>query len=62
MSSKVLCSYLILYHLLNFREKKIDLEMHEMLFRSFKNVRICRHFGPPFAPVFPWFGISFDVD
>ena len=27
------------------------------LFRSFENVQICCHFGPPFAPVFPWFGI-----
>ena len=32
------------------------------LFRSFKNVQICRHFGPPFAPVFPWFGMICDVD
>ena len=28
----------------------------------FENVQICRHFGPPFVPVFPWFGMSFDVD
>ena len=31
------------------------------LFRSFENVQICCHFGPPFAPVFPWFGMSCDV-
>ena len=28
----------------------------------FENVQICRHFGPPFVPVFPWFGMSCDVD
>ena len=44
---------------MNFR-KKIDLD--ENLFRSFKNVQICCHFSPPFAPVFPWFGMSSDVD
>ena len=30
--------------------------------RHFKNVQICRHFGPPFAPVFPSFWMSCDVD
>ena len=25
-------------------------------------MQICRHFGPPFAPVFPWFGMSCDLD
>ena len=32
------------------------------MFTSFKNVQICRHFGPPFAPVFPSFWMSYDVD
>ena len=32
------------------------------LFRSFRNVQICRHFGSPFAPVFPSFWMSCDVD
>ena len=32
------------------------------LFRSFKNVQICRHFGPPFAPVFPCFWRNCDID
>ena len=31
-------------------------------FRSFEKGQICRHFGPPFAPVFPWFEMSCDVD
>ena len=29
---------------------------------SFENVQICRHFGQPFTPVFPWFGMSCDID
>ena len=29
---------------------------------SLKNVQVCRHFGSPFAPVFPWFVRSCDVD
>ena len=28
----------------------------------FENVQNRRHVGPPFAPVFPWFGMSCDVD
>ena len=31
-------------------------------FRSFENVQICRHFGPPVALVFLWFGMSCEVD
>ena len=27
-----------------------------------QNVQTCHHFGPPFTPVFPWFGMSCDVD
>ena len=30
--------------------------------RSFKNIQICCHFGPAFAPVFPSFWMSCDVD
>ena len=40
---------------MNFCEKK----KNAVFFRSFKNVQICLSlFGPPFAPVFPWFGMS----
>ena len=42
---------------MNFFGNKIHLDKMQ-----FKNVQICRHFGPPFAPVFPWFGMSCDVD
>ena len=31
-------------------------------FVTFENVQSCRHFGQPFAPVFPWFAMSCDVD
>ena len=45
---------------MNFSKKKFDLD--ETFFRSLKNVKICRHFGSPFASVFRWFGMSCDVD
>ena len=47
-----------IYHLMKFCEKKIDLDKMQ----SYLEVQICRHFGPPFAPVLPWFEMSFDVD
>ena len=51
----------LIYHPMNFCKKKIDLDkMH--FFIRYENVQICCHFGPPFAPVFPWFGMSCDVD
>ena len=37
--------------------KKNAISIKCNLFRSFKNLEICRHLGPPFAPVFPWFGM-----
>ena len=41
---------------MNFCERnKLDLD-------KLANGHICRHFGPPFAAVFPWFGISCVVD
>ena len=46
---------------MNFCEKSFDLDK-AIFFISFKNIQICRHFGPPLAPVFPWFGMSCDVD
>ena len=46
---------------MNLCEKQFDLDKMQ-LFLCSKNVQICRHFGPPFAPVFPWFGMNCDVD
>ena len=43
-------------------KEKFDLDRIKISFRSFKNVQICRHFGPPFAPVLPSFWMSCDVD
>ena len=37
-------------------KEKFDLDRNKISFRS------CRHFGPPFAPVFPSFWMSCDVD
>ena len=47
---------------MNFCEKSFRFD--KMLFFKiiFENVQICRHFGPPFAPVFPWLVMSSDVD
>ena len=50
-----------IYHPINFC-KKISIWVKCNLFRSFKNVQIWSHFGPPFTPVFPWFGMSCDVN
>ena len=47
---------------MNFCEKNFDLDKMQFFFISFENVQICRHFGPPLAPVFPWFGMGCDVD
>ena len=47
---------------MNFCETKFDLDKMQCFLRSFQNIQICRHFVPPFAPVFPWFGMSCDVD
>ena len=35
---------------------------HIFLTIIFKNLQICRHIGLPFAPVFPWFLRSCDID
>ena len=62
ISSKFSFSYLILY-LTQWTSAKEKNDLDKMQsFRSFKNVRICRHFGPPFAPVFPCFWRNCDVD
>ena len=48
---------------MNFCEKKFDSDkMHFFLlaFKMFKCAAILVH--APFAPVFPWFGMSCDVD
>ena len=49
---------------MNFCEKKkIDLvKMQSFLEVLEKFLKICLHFGPPFPPAFPWFGMSCDVD
>ena len=47
---------------MNFCEKVFDLGKMLYLLIIFKNVQICRHFGLPFASVFPWFVKSYDVD
>ena len=47
---------------MNLCEKKFDLDKMQLFFISYKNVQICRHFGPRFAPVFLWFGRNCDVD
>ena len=36
--------------------------LNAIIFISFGNVQICRHFGPTFAPVSPWFEMSCGVD
>ena len=54
ISSKFLFSYLILYITQwTFAKETFDLDNMQSFFRSFKNIQICHHFGPPFAPVFP---------
>ena len=52
--------YLILFVALWTSVKKFG--QNAICFRSVKNIQICRHFGPPFVPVFPWFGVSCDID
>ena len=42
--------------------KKIDLDKMQSFLEVFENVQICRHFGPPVKPLFPWFGMSCYVD
>ena len=39
-------------------KEKFDLDKMQSCFLVFKNVQICRQFGPPFAPVFPSFWMS----
>ena len=56
ISSKFLFSYLILYLTQQTSAKeKFDLDKMQSFSRSFENVQICRHFGPPFAAVSPSF-------
>ena len=45
---------------MNFCETNLD--KMQFLFITFEIVQICRHFGLPIAPVFPWFRMSCDVD
>ena len=42
-------------------EKKNSIWVKCNFFRMFENIQICHHFGRPFAPVFPRFGMSCDV-
>ena len=60
---KILFSYLMSCHPMNYEKKSIfDLDEMQCFVFLFENAQICRHFSPPFAPVFSWFGISCDVD
>ena len=61
ISSKFLFSYLILYITQIWTSAKEKFDLDKM--QSFVEVvQICRHFGSPFAPVFPSFWMSCDVD
>ena len=43
-------------------KEKIELDkMQFFLNIIFEKVQFCGHFGLPFPPVFPWFGMSCDV-
>ena len=44
-----------LYQPMNFCERKFDLDKMQSFLEVLKKIQICRHFGPPFAPVFPSF-------
>ena len=43
-------------------KKLIWMKCNFFSFTSLENVQICHHFGPPFAPVFPWFGMSCELE
>ena len=50
-----------IYHSMNIC-KKNGFWSNAMFLLTFENFQICSFFGSPFAPVFPWFGISCYVD
>ena len=53
-----------MYHAMKFCEKKNDLDKMQSFLEVLKleNIQICHHFGPPFTPVFPLFGMIWDTD
>ena len=60
--SKFLFSHLILC-ITQWTSAKNFFDLDKMHFlQLFEKVQIFRHFGPPFAPVFPGIGMSCDVD
>jgi len=63
ISSKFLFFYLILYITQQtFAKEKFDLNNMQSLLELLKRSKLPPFWhGPPFAPVFPWFGMSCDV-